>query len=474
MSGKALYIRVRGKVLGPFSLEDLRSLRDRGQFRRFHEISEDRRSWAPATSLGELFPSEPIAQVVKEETVRLSDGGASGEPRDGTESRAAGNNEWYYADEAGGQQGPISKQKLLDLWGQGQLDDSSYVWNSGMTSWQALSSLPELGARPEGRRRAGKAAPLNKLAFASFILGLVWLGGLASIAAIVLGYLALRQMARNKGREGGRRMALIGIFTGTGTLLVVTPFAAWFVYHHFGTWGHVQRLGGSATPEEITAVFKHRVYLVKADSATGSGVMISSSRGRGLIVTNEHVVVANYPDVGDDKQPGWKPAFRSVLTIKNPEQITPKSCRLAAYHRRLDLALLIAETESQNSSSIAVVRQRALRQGEAAVALGSPLGLEYFTSPGVISSTRGEREYLWITCPISPGNSGGPLFLERRGLLAGITTVGSSRIAQNLNGCVPAEEIVDSLHRRLTDSWEWVHEYKENVLELADLIPLED
>ncbi|HEV3079921.1 MAG TPA: GYF domain-containing protein [Gemmataceae bacterium] len=470
MLGKALYIRVRGKVLGPFTLEDLRSLRDRGQFRRFHEISEDRRSWAPATSLGELFPSEPVAQVVKEESLRLSEEGA--EPRDSAQAKAANNNEWYYADEAGGQQGPISKQKLLDLWGEGQLDDSSYVWNSGMTSWQALSSLPELGARPERRRRAGKAAPVNKLAFASFILGLVWLGGLASVAAIVLGYLALRQISRNKSREGGRRMALIGIFAGAGMLVVVTPLAALLFYHYYGSWGHVQRLGSAATAEEITAAFKHRVFLVKTSDKTGSGILIANNRGRGLIVTNRHVIT---PVAGADAALRAADVLFRDVSIKNPDQITAKTCRVAAYHHRLDLALLIAESESLKPSSVAIVRQKDLRQGEPAVALGSPLGLEYFTSPGVISSTRGEHGFIWTTCPINKGNSGGPLFLARHGLLAGITTIDLQALGgQNLGGCVPAEEVIDSLQRRQLEAWEWRHEYKDTTLELADLVPLED
>jgi S1-C subfamily serine protease len=136
---------------------------------------------------------------------------------------------------------------------------------------------------------------------------------------------------------------------------------------------------------------------------------------------------------------------------------------------------LIAESESLKPSSVAIVRQKDLRQGEPAVALGSPLGLEYFTSPGVISSTRGEHGFIWTTCPINKGNSGGPLFLARHGLLAGITTIDLQALGgQNLGGCVPAEEVIDSLQRRQLEAWEWRHEYKDTTLELADLVPLED
>jgi S1-C subfamily serine protease len=476
MSDKLLYIRVRGKVQGPFTVDALRAMRDRGQFRRFHEVSEDRRSWAPATALNELFPSESVAKAVAEDTTfeQVTEAPSSPEGNnDAQRAKVSSRNEWYYVDETGGQRGPVSKAELQDLWRRGDLDDTSYVWNSRMNSWQAINSLPEFGSRGGRGSRSGKSLPVNRLALLSFILGILWLGGLGSVAAMILGYHALRRLQRNKEREGGRRMALIGIFAGAGTLVAVTPFAGYFLYQYFGIWAHVQRLGGSATPEEITAAFKHRVYLVQAGDNVGSGIMIASYHNRGLVVTNRHVLIPGF-DAGK-ANPAGRPLILQEVKIKNPDEITPKPCRVAACHQRLDLALLITENASEKANSIAIVRQKGLRQGESAVALGSPLGLEYFTSPGVISSTRGELGLIWTTCPINKGNSGGPLFLARHGLLAAITTIDLNPLgAQNLGGCIPAEEIVDSLQRRLTDAWEWRHEYKDITLQLADLIPLED
>src|SRR4051812_11308826 len=52
-----LYVRVQGKVIGPLGLDQLRGLRDRGQFRQFHEVSADRQSWVAASTIVELFPS---------------------------------------------------------------------------------------------------------------------------------------------------------------------------------------------------------------------------------------------------------------------------------------------------------------------------------------------------------------------------------------------------------------------------------
>lgn len=51
------YVRIQGRVLGPFQTHQLLSMRDRGQFKQFHEVSFDQRTWYPAGNFPELFPS---------------------------------------------------------------------------------------------------------------------------------------------------------------------------------------------------------------------------------------------------------------------------------------------------------------------------------------------------------------------------------------------------------------------------------
>ena len=55
---------------------------------------------------------------------------------------------------------------------------------------------------------------VSGLAIASLVCGLSWLAGLGSIAAIILGYLGLRQIRREPLRLKGRRMAIVGIVLG--------------------------------------------------------------------------------------------------------------------------------------------------------------------------------------------------------------------------------------------------------------------
>ena len=55
---------------------------------------------------------------------------------------------------------------------------------------------------------------VNALAIGSLVASLVWMGGLSSVAAIVLGVLAKQQIAASGGRERGEGMATAGIVLG--------------------------------------------------------------------------------------------------------------------------------------------------------------------------------------------------------------------------------------------------------------------
>jgi len=60
-TGNSYYVRTRGRVQGPLSLEKLRLLRARGQFGRASEVSLDGILWSPAAEFRELFEREPAA-----------------------------------------------------------------------------------------------------------------------------------------------------------------------------------------------------------------------------------------------------------------------------------------------------------------------------------------------------------------------------------------------------------------------------
>jgi Domain of unknown function (DUF1707)/Domain of unknown function (DUF4190) len=65
---------------------------------------------------------------------------------------------------------------------------------------------------------------LNALAVVSLVAGVFWFGWVGSVVAVILGHVALGQIARSGGRESGRPAALIGValgYFGLATLLAV-------------------------------------------------------------------------------------------------------------------------------------------------------------------------------------------------------------------------------------------------------------
>jgi hypothetical protein len=59
-----------------------------------------------------------------------------------------------------------------------------------------------------------EGAETNGLAIASLCLGIIWLFGVGSVLAIVLGYAGLRQIRDSHGYQGGRAIAIAGVIVG--------------------------------------------------------------------------------------------------------------------------------------------------------------------------------------------------------------------------------------------------------------------
>jgi hypothetical protein len=71
MADELYYMRVRGKISGPFDIASLQKLVRRGALSRIHEISGDRATWNAAGQYDDLFPNagvatEPIEPAVEE------------------------------------------------------------------------------------------------------------------------------------------------------------------------------------------------------------------------------------------------------------------------------------------------------------------------------------------------------------------------------------------------------------------------
>ena len=166
---------------------------------------------------------------------------------------------------------------------------------------------------------------------------------------------------------------------------------------------------------------RESIVLIKTASGIGTGFFINRD---GYIVTNKHVL----PDSGQGEIKTFK---GSVFQIRQIVQ------------QDLDADLVIAETSAPPSESKPVnIRSGLPEPGEKIIVIGNPMGLEQTVSDGIVSAVRRNQkavEFIQITAPVSPGNSGGPL-LNMRGEVIGVATF-QYRSGQNLNFCVAASRI---------------------------------
>ena len=117
-----------------------------------------------------------------------------------------------------------------------------------------------------------------------------------------------------------------------------------------------------------------------------------------------------------------------------------------------DLALLKLEKRLPH-------RQAALCQELQAVAarayvIGAPKGYDFSISDGLISQIRtvnGFQQYQ-LSCPISPGNSGGPI-LNHRGEVIGIASW-TKADAQNVSFAIPTQEFMRLNLSQRPRTWE--------------------
>lgn len=141
------YIRSRGKVVGPFTLERLKTLQARGQFSRVHEVSTDGRTWQSASSVSALFGSSS-----RKSQRFAAEGGAADEGGNGSGTAPAGGADeaaWYY--HLGGQQhGPVRLSEIRGLVRGGRLGAGDLAWSSSLSNWTPLGEIPELATDVRG------------------------------------------------------------------------------------------------------------------------------------------------------------------------------------------------------------------------------------------------------------------------------------------------------------------------------------
>lgn len=184
----------------------------------------------------------------------------------------------------------------------------------------------------------------------------------------------------------------------------------------------VQELVTRAKPSIVVITFTGRE---NDRQGLGSGFIVHPD---GLIATNLHVIGEARP-IAVQLSDGRK---FDVVAVEATE-------------RHHDLALL--RIEARDLPALSLGNSDELKEGEAIVAIGNPLGLERSVVAGVLSGRREVegRTMLQIAMPIERGNSGGPI-LDLHGRVHGLVTLKSLK-TENLGFAAPVNQLKPLIER---------------------------
>jgi hypothetical protein len=138
MSEDRLYIRFKGKVLGPLTSQKVQELARRGQITRMHELSPDGISWNRAGDYGNLLSfdksvSAANPNVATPQVDPKQSSPAPSRPIDSPDSSV----QWY-AHINGENRGPLTNAALMDAVNSGQITTETLVWRAGFDSWRPV------------------------------------------------------------------------------------------------------------------------------------------------------------------------------------------------------------------------------------------------------------------------------------------------------------------------------------------------
>ena len=311
----------------------------------------------------------------------------------------------------------------------GQGDAPTIPWWGRAIGWFLALNFPllcifSIGIRVAIRRKEYRV----REAWKGFLCTLLVVSGLANLAALTA-YAILRTARGNQQQH-------LALVPNVGESLEVSE-----TFPELPT-------PGSMTSVEIAARTNRLVFIVTPDigidprrenlgmAQIGAGVLLMANESGFLLGTNRHVI---------------DPSGVFHFSARDGEAMVISSAwkyaraRVIARHQDLDLALLwVLRRGGRDQFRQPITPYGSIPVGDPVFVVGHPQRLFFTLSNGLISRVDGDA--LQLSAPISPGNSGGPVY-DSSGNLLGIVTSKLDRDitpnAENLNFATRADAFLD-------------------------------
>ncbi len=181
----------------------------------------------------------------------------------------------------------------------------------------------------------------------------------------------------------------------------------------------------------------------------------ASSEGSGIIYKEDGYIITNFHVIEDAVENGAVKSDVRIEVYLNSQMEEPYLAQVVGYDSSADLAVI--KIEATGLSPIEIGDSDALEQGEWAIAIGNPGGLNFMNSAsfGIISGldrkiqieSVGMTNLIQTDAAINPGNSGGAL-VNAAGQLIGVN---SAKLAdedfEGMGFAIPVNEVVEICDR---------------------------
>lgn len=229
--------------------------------------------------------------------------------------------------------------------------------------------------------------------------------------------------------------AVVGLSLGPVPAIVATGLSELDERTDFPTLPAAKDLSGADASSELkplVAVISPTVqsFFSKREvlsNSFGAGMLLEANQQGYLFATARHVVGMGSWTLRD--------RHRAMLSLSSGVWA---GAEVVARHTSLDLVLLWLPRHSGSADFMQPIATP--KEGESIFVIGHPEGLKYTLSTGIIS--RMENSTLQISAPVSPGNSGGPVYDQQGNLLGVVSSTLDKSYqpnAENLNFAVSAQ-----------------------------------